>query len=121
MTDKCAPIRDKLKLQNVDISKYNMCYTKSLTVQNDSECSLCRFSNNSYICRPNEHDEEIYTPAEFCTPLKNTPENDLSNKYYPEIINSCKKLHQTSKSSKSSKSYKRYKSSTNPKRSVLHG
>lgn len=92
MTDKCTPIREKLKSNNVDISKYNMCYTKSLSIQNDSDCTLCRYSNNSFICRPNEYDEEIYTPLEFCNPLKKTPVNELENKYYPEVINSCKEL-----------------------------
>ncbi len=116
MTDRCDVIRNKLKDKNVDISKYDLCYTKSLTIQNEPECSLCRCDkvNKSFICRPNEHDEETYTAKDFCTPLKNIPANELENKYYPSIINTCKSL-KNSKNSKNRKSLKNSKNSKNRK------
>ena len=90
--DKCEPIRTKLSEKKVDVSKYDLCYTKKMSLDNDTECSLCRHDkrNKTFICRPNEFDEEIMSVKDFCKPLKKVNRNELQNVYYPGVLQICK-------------------------------
>ena len=89
--DKCDNIRNSLKNNNVDVNKYNICYTKSLTIHNDSQCTLCRHDKKtkSFICRPNFADEEIISAKDFCMPLKKLTKTQLNNTYYQNVIDIC--------------------------------
>ena len=92
--DRCENIRSQLKENQVDPNKYDLCYTKSLSIQNDSVCNLCRYDKNSkqFICRPNVADEEILSEKDFCKPLSKYNKEQLNNIYYPNVIDICKKI-----------------------------
>ena len=91
-SDKCESIRTKLNDKKIDTSKYDLCYTKKISLQKDIECSLCRHDqkNKSFVCRPNEFEEEVLSVKEFCKPLKSFHKNEITNIYYPSVINICK-------------------------------
>lgn len=99
--DKCDPIRQSLISNNVDVNKYNLCYTKSLSIHTDAQCTLCRHDtdNKSFICRPNMADEEVISFKDFCTPLKKMDKTHISNVYYQNIIDICQG-HKNKKKSK---------------------
>lgn len=109
MIDKCEPIRNKLKDKKVDVSKYDLCYTKNLSITNDADCTLCRHdkANKCFVCRPNEADEEILSIKDFCTPLKKVNASDLENKYYSNVINICKS-YKNKNTKKSKIDYSKY-------------
>ena len=92
MTDRCEPIRNKLKEKNVNCDKYNLCYTKKLSIQDEPSCTLCRHDkqSKSFVCRPNEYEEETLSVKEFCKPLSKIKENQLQNVYYNNVIDICK-------------------------------
>ena len=105
MTDRCEPIRTKLKEKNVNCDKYNLCYTKKLSIQEEPSCSLCRHDkqSKSFVCRPNEYEEETISVKDFCSPLTKIKENQLQNVYYNNVIDVCKTYKSEHKNSKHSR------------------
>ena len=120
--DKCDPIRNKLKQNNVDPSKYNLCYTKSLSIHNEPSCSLCRHDPNSktFICRPNENDEETFSVKQFCGPMTTVNPSQLNDIYYNNVIDTCK-LYKNSKSGSKSRSKSKSSSKSGSKSSSKSG
>jgi len=113
--DKCESIRTNLNKNKIDTTKYDLCYTNKISLQKDVECSLCRHDKNSksFICRPNEFEEQVLSVKDFCTPLKKVPVKEIENIYYPSVINVCKSYK--NKLSSSNKSYSKKKSSSRNK------
>ena len=92
-TDKCDTIRQSLMSHNVDVKKYDLCYTKSLSIHTDAECTLCRHDKEtkSFICRPNMVDEEVISVKDFCKPLNKFDKTQINNVYYQDVIDICMK------------------------------
>jgi hypothetical protein len=103
--DKCDPIRIKLKEKNVNTDKYNLCYTKKISLANNIECELCRHDekNKTFICRPNDADEELISVKNFCKPLLQVKKEELANYYYQPVIDVCKSYKKEYKKSSNNK------------------
>ena len=104
MIDRCEPIRAKLKEKTLIV--INIIYAiQKLSIQEEPSCSLCRHDkqSKSFVCRPNEYEEETISVKDFCSPLTKIKENQLQNVCYNNVIDVCKTYKGEYKNSKHSR------------------
>ena len=95
MVDNCEPIRKNLIQNKINLNRYDICYTHSRSLSTGDSYSLCRYDSEGkvFVCRPNDIEEKLYTPLDFCNPMMNMSQKEIKDKYYPSVFNKCSELN----------------------------